>query len=113
MSRGLRLTPEKDATAWALRCEGHTYQQIASVIGCSPQSITVMLRRHRARISPPTVSRTRSPRFTDAEVSDILRRLGNGETQSSIAQSYGRHNSTISRICKADTYVHVPSPHVG
>lgn len=110
--RRSKLTPENDATAWLLRCEGLTYEQIGSTLGCHPTTVGQALRRHRARLTPKS-SRARSPRFTDAEVSDILRRLDNGETQASIAQSYGRHYSTISRICRADTYVHVPSPHVG
>ena len=111
MPRGLRLTAEKDAIAWSLRCEGHTYQHIAEIIGCSPTSLTQALRRHRRSLIAVKPRRVRSARLTDAQVSDILRRLENGETQVSIAKSYDRHPSVISRICKADTYVHVPSPH--
>lgn len=43
----------------------------------------------------------RNPRAknSDAEIAEIRRRVGDGETRTAVAKSYGLHLSTVSKIC--------------
>ncbi len=78
-------------------------------IGTRQDNVDDMLAKKRGGQwkNPPRGNRRRDSKFTEADVLDIRRRCDNGESQGSVAKSFGVGQSTISKIIRRQRWAHV------
>lgn len=102
-----RISIVKEDRIWQLRCQGYCYESIASIVNCSPISLTRAIRRVRRR-PPFEVDPIKRGRFrgflSDDQVSDIRSRAAHGETYLSISKDYDIEPSSIHYIVHRKTY---------
>jgi hypothetical protein len=113
-----RISVLKEDQIWELRCKGYRYDLIASIVNCSPVSMTQVLRRVRQRppVKKDPIKRGRYRGFlSDAQVNDIRNRAKYKESIGFIARAYDMTPAAISAIVNYKTYkepcmddVHIP-----
>ena len=102
-----RISVLKEDQIWALRCKGYRYDLIASIVNCSPVSMTQVLRRVRQRppVKEDPIRRGRYRGYlSDAQVSDIRNRAKYKESIGFIARAYDMTPAAISAIVNYRTY---------
>ena len=102
-----RISVLKEDQIWALRCKGYRYDLIASIVNCSPVSMTQVLRRVRQRppVKEDPIKRGRTRGFlSDAQVNDIRNRAKYKEPIGFIARAYDMTPESIYAIVSYRTY---------
>ena len=102
-----RISILKEDQIWELRCKGYRYDLIASIVNCSPISMTKVLRRVRQRppLKEDPIKRGRYRGFlSDAQVNDIRNRAGYNEPIGFIARAYDMTPAAIYAIVTNKTY---------
>jgi hypothetical protein len=102
-----RISILKEDQIWELRCKGYRYDLIASIVNCSPISMTKVLRRVRQRppLKEDPIKRGRYRGFlSDAQVNDIRNRAGYKEPIGFIARAYDMTPAAIYAIVTNKTY---------
>ena len=82
------MTPKQIKTAKTLRAEGKTYAAIASIMGCSRETV-----RNHIVTERRTVEDRKS--LTKEAEKDVIKRIKEGESQASVAKQYGVSDTTI------------------
>jgi hypothetical protein len=102
-----RISVLKEDQIWELRCKGYRYDLIASIVNCSPISMTKVLRRVRQRppLKEDPIKRGRYRGFlSDAQVNDIRNRAKYNESIGFIARAYDMTPAAIYAIVTNKTY---------
>jgi hypothetical protein len=112
-----RISILKEDQIWDLRCKGYRYDLIASIVNCSPISMTKVIRRVRQRppLKEDPIKRGRYRGFlSDAQVNDIRARAKYNESIEFIARAYDMTPAAIYAIvtyrsykepCQDDVYI--------
>ena len=112
-----RISVLKEDQIWELRCKGYRYDLIASIVNCSPISMTKVIRRVRQRppLKEDPIKRGRYRGFlSDAQVNDIRARAKYNESIGFIARAYDMTPAAIYAIvtyrsykepCQDDVYI--------
>ena len=112
-----RISVLKEDQIWDLRCKGYRYDLIASIVNCSPISMTKVIRRVRQRppLKEDPIKRGRYRGFlSDAQVNDIRARAKYKESIEFIARAYDMTPAAIYAIvtyrsykepCQDDVYI--------
>lgn len=87
------MTPKQIKTAKTLRAEGKTYAAIASILGCSRETV-----RNHIVTEKRTVEDRKS--LTKEAEKDVIKRIKEGESQAAVAKQYGVSDTTIRNTLK-------------
>jgi group I intron endonuclease len=108
-SLGIRSSAALDMFLRAEYTRGKSLRQISKVIGMDHKSIAARLRQCGVRVEQRYASGTRRPhKLNEAAITDILRRLSHGESQSAIAIRYQVSSSVVSEINTGKAWKHIP-----
>jgi hypothetical protein len=102
-----RISILKEDQIWDLRCKGYRYDLIASIVNCSPISMTKVIRRVRQRppLKEDPIKRGRYRGFlSDAQVNDIRARAKYNESIGFIARAYDMTPAAIYAIVTYRSY---------
>ena len=105
--RRVNVSIPKEDRIWDLRCQGYDYDTIARITNVSVSTPGRVVRRviHRPPVELDPLKRGRKAGFlSDRQIEEIRQRFRNGETQFSISKDFEIGTSSISRICRHQTY---------
>lgn len=107
-----RITEEQVVEILNLRNQGLSYRKIAERFDFFPQSIGEICRGETWKhVQRPEITFTDAVRkLTEPQVTEIINRLANGESQAKLAIEFGVSRSNIHHIAAGDSWNHLPRP---